>query len=269
MWLGHRVTDAVNGETARSGTPKNDTWDLAEPAAQKWEVQLSEDNLTHSFHLATVDKVLKDNRIPPKGFRPQLSTAPVGQQFEVQPDGTLAHWDDVALPLGDSGCWPLVVEATLYFQTLSGDYYRFLLDNAPLNGPALQASWEATGGAVPVQMQHVEVTVYPDGRIVNGRVPGACEPAPVYEEPQPEAPAPEVTPEPTPEPVEPDATPETPRVQDPFQCRCAQTTSPAGPAFAGMGIAALVLLSLRRRRARFSSGPRRHRSERPGAETRR
>lgn len=247
MWLGHVVRDSNNSEQARSGTPDNTTWDIAEPPAQKWEVALSEDQLTHSFHLATVDKVLKDNRIPPKGFRPQLSTQPVGYEFEVLENGTLAHWDDVELDLGQGDCWPVVVEATLYFQTLSGDYYRFLLENAPLNRDTLQASWEAVGGAVPVEMQEIQVTVFPDGTIQNGAAPGACQPAPVFQEPEPE-PAPEVGPEepeqPTPEPnVAPG--PEVPTVNDPWACVC---TAPS----AGTPSVALLLVGLlavlRRRR---------------------
>ncbi len=209
MWIGHNVVDSVNGPGPRTGTPKNDTWDIAEEPVRTWEVQLSEDFTTHSFELPTVDKVLKDNRIPPKGFRARISTLPIGQVFETQPDGTLAHWDDVELPLGDSGCWPVVVDVTLYFQTISGDYYRFLVDNAPINGPALAAAWEATGGAIPVEMENLSVTVFPDGTIVDGRLPGACEPAPVYEEPGPDVVTPEPTPTPTPNPavVEPEPSP--------------------------------------------------------------
>lgn len=168
MWLGHEVTYLDGSPALRSGTPDTSTFDFVsgEEPVRTWEIKLgtAADN-EPSFHFALVDAVYKDNRIPPEGFVPNEDTAHVGYSYPIQADGTLPHWDDVSLELGSPACWPVVVNVKLYYQMASGEYYRFLRDNAPNAGADLEAAWNAVGGSVPEVMQHLQVAVFEDGRI--------------------------------------------------------------------------------------------------------
>lgn len=50
-----------------------------------------------SHHLATNDVVLSDSRLPPRGFFPTATTAPVGKTFALLASGALAHYDDITI----------------------------------------------------------------------------------------------------------------------------------------------------------------------------
>lgn len=50
-----------------------------------------------SHHLALVDTIFSDNRIPPRGFVPTATTAPVGKVYPEVSPGVLQHWDDFTL----------------------------------------------------------------------------------------------------------------------------------------------------------------------------
>ena len=261
MFISHAVTRAdgvatpihtgeIDGATGRF-------IDGREPV-RKWEITLAGPGETgNSFHFATVDRISKDNRIPPQGFTPREDTAPVGQFYEMNPDGTLVNYDEVELPLGDFNCWPAVVSVDLNFQAVSGKYKEFLVENAPLYGPDLLDAWNATGAANPVQMEHLEVTVYPNGRIFVGAGVFACEPGPVYNAPEPD-PAPSASPEPavtpapepapSPEPTSPGQPPPDPYADQPgLLCTCATAPERAPLALALLFGAAAMGLTRRRR----------------------
>ena len=92
-----------------------------------------------SFHFVLNNSVVKDNRIPPRGFtqalynRPGLT--PVGA---VYVDGQ--YWDDTRylLPLDTAR---LLV--TLYYQTSSKEYIDFLRKNGGVDGQALGTLWDS------------------------------------------------------------------------------------------------------------------------------
>jgi hypothetical protein len=102
------------------------------------------------FHFALNNVILKDNRIPPRGFTNaafrEIQAAPVGVNYA---DGQ--YWDDTRyrLPVGASS-----VTVALYYQTASKDYITFLRDEnrTDLTGQTLYDQWELTGKSSPVRM---------------------------------------------------------------------------------------------------------------------
>ncbi len=134
------------------------------------------------FHFVLNDCVVKDNRIPPQGFAPGPETAPVGVAYPPDParPGALAHWDDApyAIPVPPGATRPMLVRATLLYQTVSKDYIEFLraenrstcdprdagcnptLPNAGANrGEKMHALWQTYGRSAPVAVAAGTVAV--------------------------------------------------------------------------------------------------------------
>jgi len=197
MFLSHSVQFADGSEGIRKGEidPSTGSFTPGEEATKIYEILLGGgEKETHNFHLIRVNKVLKDNRIPPRGFRPNNETAPVAANYDELSPGVLAHYNDTLLPLGDVRCWPALVTVRLNFQEVTGEYYRFLRDNAPLYGPTLQEAWENSGAGTPTLMKELSVAVYEDGRLGPISEAGECEfstpeaPVGIVEIPVPQAP---------------------------------------------------------------------------------
>jgi hypothetical protein len=112
-----------------------------------------------SFHFALNDTIVKDNRIPPRGFTnagfASRLASPVGAAYADS-----QYWDDAAYRLPGE---VTQVRATLYYQTISREYVEFLERENAGNfydwndwGARFKASWERRGKSSPVAM--VEVT---------------------------------------------------------------------------------------------------------------
>ncbi len=93
-----------------------------------------------SFHFMLNNTVIKDNRIPPRGFtQTALDTSglkPVGAVY--QPG---QYWDDT---IYDLSAYPGVVRvfATLYYQTSSKEYIDFLRSNGSVDAVTLGTLWD-------------------------------------------------------------------------------------------------------------------------------
>lgn len=154
LWLEVVVTDAAGTELLRSGAvdPTTMALDTDDPQLRKYEVRLGSAG-EYSYHMVEQNEVLFDGRIPPKGFRPTPDMAPVGREFPVQPDGTLAHWDTapytVSVPATAQG--PLTVTATLWHQTTTPEFAAFLRDENATNetGAEWYRRWEEAGKDAP------------------------------------------------------------------------------------------------------------------------
>lgn len=103
-----------------------------------------------SFHFVLNNMIMKDNRIPPRGFTnaafDTIQAAPVGAAYA---DGQ--YWDDTnyTLPLSTRK-----VTATLYYQTISKEYIEFLRDGNTTNAAGLTAYnlWATHGKSAPEVM---------------------------------------------------------------------------------------------------------------------
>lgn len=167
MWIAAATRSADGACGRRTGTFDPATCELVpgEEPMVTWEVLLGEGSRGKSLHFASVDTILKDSRIPPRGFIPTPETAPVGRAFPENEDGALAHWDEVVLPLGQISAWPVDVEVVLYFQSTTRELLHFFVERAPRFGPLLADAWRQAGGAPPVEMTWLQVRVYEDGKL--------------------------------------------------------------------------------------------------------
>ncbi len=166
MWIQMRAYDAAGSLVYESGAYDPATGILTETADTRvYEVRqgitpqlanLLGKSPGASFHFVLNNTVVKDNRIPPRGYtqavwdRPGLE--PVGA---VYADGQ--YWDDARFTL------PVTarrIVARLYYQTASKEYIDFLRQNGGVDGQALGAMWEGLKSP-PVQMASVAAPMVP------------------------------------------------------------------------------------------------------------
>ena len=108
-----------------------------------------------SFHFVLNNMVVKDNRIPPRGFTnanfEAIQSPPVGYTYE---DGAYSDITEYYLP-GDTHR----VNVKLLYQTTSKEYIEFLRDEntTDTRGDDLYALWVANGKSAPVIMNEAEV----------------------------------------------------------------------------------------------------------------
>lgn len=112
-----------------------------------------------SFHLALVNTIVKDNRIPPRGFNnaafESVQAGHVGYRYE---DGQ--YWDitKFCIPAG-----AVRAEAKLYYQTSTREYIEFL-ENENITdgrGALLASAWAAVGKSQPQVMDDVVLLLDP------------------------------------------------------------------------------------------------------------
>lgn len=110
-------------------------------------------------HMALADTIVKDNRIPPRGFTNaafEAGGAPV--VGAVYADGQ--HWDDsyFALPQGVAS-----VEVAVYYQNTPRHYIEALRDGNHTDdwGVTLFDLWETTGKGQPVEMDAAAAALSP------------------------------------------------------------------------------------------------------------
>ncbi len=107
-----------------------------------------------SFHFALNNMVIKDNRIPPRGFTnanfEAIQAAPVGYSYA---DGAFSDITSYSLPEAT-----YKIEVKLLYQTASKEYIEFLRDkNVTDNlGQELYDLWEAHGKSAPEVMREEE-----------------------------------------------------------------------------------------------------------------
>src|SRR5262245_154073 len=103
-----------------------------------------------SFHAAVVNKILKDNRIPPRGFENAAFEAgqarPVGASYA---DGQ--HWDDTSFAIPPGATHAIV---RVFHQTTSKEYIEFLRDanTTDSRGDIAFDEWVLAGMSKPVLM---------------------------------------------------------------------------------------------------------------------
>jgi hypothetical protein len=176
MWLNIRFYD---GGTVieELGAYNNLNGDLETENTKVYEINLGLDEamaeLTglepgKSFHLTLNNVVLKDNRIPARGFTNEayeaFNAAPVAYTY---PDGH--YWDDstFAIPAGSD-----FVISTLYYQQSSKEYMEFLRDTdvTEYKGQIAYDQWVLLGRSTPIQMD--SSLIYLDPISIPGDIDG-------------------------------------------------------------------------------------------------
>ena len=99
-----------------------------------------------SFHFLLNNEVLKDNRIPPRGYTQDAyaepGLRPVGATY-----GDGQYWDDTVYDVPSAA---VRVTVALMYQTASREYVEFLRDRGGVDGEALYGLWQES--ASPPQM---------------------------------------------------------------------------------------------------------------------
>ena len=118
-------------------TPQVKVYEIKQGITSELAGQLGT-NPEESFHFVLNNIVIKDNRIPPRGFTSQALTMrglqPVGATYAPG-----QYWDDTqySLPLATQS-----VVATLYYQTASKEYIDFLRTNSGVDAFTLGQLWD-------------------------------------------------------------------------------------------------------------------------------
>jgi hypothetical protein len=148
MWLTVRAFAADGRQVYMSGAYNSTTGVLAQdPDLKVYEVK---QGITpelaaelgeapgESFHFVLNNTVIKDNRIPPRGFTvaafDTMGLQPVGA---VYADGQF--WDETVYALPADA---VAVTAVLYYQTASREYVDFLRTNGSADGATLGELWD-------------------------------------------------------------------------------------------------------------------------------
>jgi hypothetical protein len=167
IWINLATYDIDGSLISESGAYNYDTAELTKEGTKIYEAKLgmSQEVATaagegyqagESFHFALNNVVIKDNRIPPRGFTnanfATIQSPPVAYTYN---DGE--YWDvtNYELPEGTNK-----VTVKLLYQTTSKEYVEFLRDNNKTNdaGQTMYNLWVAHGKSAPIVM--VEKTVY-------------------------------------------------------------------------------------------------------------
>jgi hypothetical protein len=166
MWINLRAYDTDGVLVYESGTYEGATAILTQDQDIKvYEVKqgitpelagLLQQAPGESFHFVLNNTVIKDNRIPPRGFtqagfdRPGLQ--PIGATYV---DGQ--YWDETTYLLPPE---TEQVMATLYYQTASKPYVDFLRASGGVDGHTLGTLWDGSKSP-PVVMARAWFPGYP------------------------------------------------------------------------------------------------------------
>jgi hypothetical protein len=166
VWIDVRFYDVGNNLLAERGAYDLATAQLDAASTKVYEIEHGIDaNMAAatglasgpSFHFVLNNKIWKDNRIPPRGFKLQDFTAsqalPVNAFFQEE-----QYWDDTAyaIPAGAHHA-----QVALFHQTTSKEYIEFLRDANTTNaaGQTAYDQWVLQGKSAPVLMQVTNLQV--------------------------------------------------------------------------------------------------------------
>lgn len=172
MWINVRFYGGGGELILEHGTYENATAELVTNDTKVYEVKLGLDQamatltgvpLGESFHFALNNVVVKDNRVPPRGYTVSAFHAvranPVGIAYA---DGQ--YWDDTVLHIPAAATAATV---NVFYQSASREFITFLRDENHTNedGSVLYEQWELTGKSPPVLMATAEVAIqaFPNG----------------------------------------------------------------------------------------------------------
>lgn len=168
MWINLRFFDGSGALLSESGAYDFASGTLLDKSCKQYGVFMVTSGgmadaagLPHgtTFHIALLNEVVSDNRIPPRGFTnagyASFGGQPIGAAYA---DGQ--YWDDTdyAIPVGAA-----TAVATVYAQTTTREYAEFLRDENVTNdlGQIAYDLWVAHGRSAPVAMDSVSLSLEP------------------------------------------------------------------------------------------------------------
>ncbi len=163
MWLNVEFYDAGNNKLSESGHYDSSTGHLTHDAEVKiYEIEPATKGIPGFddgtlFHFVLNNDVIKDNRIPPRGFTnasyDAFGGAPVGHTYE---DGQYWDYTYYTIPPGTAS-----VEVELYYQSTSKEFIEFLQANNMTNnaGQIMYDLWNNNGKCPPEEMAGLTIPV--------------------------------------------------------------------------------------------------------------
>jgi MYXO-CTERM domain-containing protein len=177
VWLEVAIVDSANRATVLSGA-----YDAAEAHLDTTDTQLrvyeslqGRIGVGHEEHIALHDTIIRDTRIPPRGYHPLPGHEPVGIDYSGGEGGALRHWDDarysITLPASVRG--PATLRVRARYQTTTREYVEFLAseNHTDDRGRELLRRYNASGRAAPFDMAEATAPimvgdVIPDAGVV-------------------------------------------------------------------------------------------------------
>ena len=169
IWLNIQFYDASMNLISESGAYDPNTGVLdhdehvkiyeVEPAIDETVSGITGVPVGKSFHFVLNSTVVKDNRIPPRGFTnaafANFGGSPINYSYDDD-----QYWDDTeySVPLGATSA-----QVTLYYQSTSKEFIEFLRDENTTNtlGQELYDLWDANDKCPPEVMQQIQVSLTP------------------------------------------------------------------------------------------------------------
>ena len=158
VWLDVTLIDSENRETVVSGAYDNAAahLDVADTQLKLYEAQHGRAGMGRGEHIALHDTIVRDTRLPPRGYRPLPGHEPVGVDYAGGEGGALRHWDDArysfTVPATARG--PMTVRVRARYQVTTREYVEFLAreNRTDDRGRDLLRLYEASGRAAPFDM---------------------------------------------------------------------------------------------------------------------
>lgn len=168
VWVNVRFFDASKALVAEYGRWDPGTAELDEASTTVFEMVIGLSPAAAestglpagpTAHMSLADVIVKDNRIPPRGFVAS-DFAAAGAPAVGAPYADGEHWADVDFPRPVGATSATV---TLYYQTVTREYIEALRDGNHTDGrgQALHDLWEQTGKGPPIAITTEDVTLTP------------------------------------------------------------------------------------------------------------
>ncbi len=178
VWLAVRFRDVHGTLVGEYGHYDGATAQLDEPATRVYEMRVGLSAAASAVtgyppgptgHMSLADTIVKDNRIPPRGFS-NASYAAGGAPVvdHVYADGQ--YWDDAWFTLPANA---VSAEVDVNYQNLPRHYIEELRDNnhTDARGQQLFDLWTATGKGAPILMTRASIALTP---FLYGDIDGDC-----------------------------------------------------------------------------------------------
>ncbi|MDA0802881.1 MAG: multiheme c-type cytochrome [Planctomycetota bacterium] len=168
MWVYVRFVDASNATLWESGAYNFATGTLLDGDAKQYGAHMVTSGAMAAvanipdgtnFHIALLNEVVTDNRIPPRGFTNAAYAAFGGEpRGATYADGQ--YWDDTHYEIPAGANRAIVI---VYHQTTTREYIEFLRDANTTNtlGQVAYDLWVQFGRSAPVAMDSVSLTLDP------------------------------------------------------------------------------------------------------------
>jgi len=166
VWVNVRFVDAEGGTVAERGGYDLMTATLDTESTTVFEMHVGIDGYSSSItglpvgptgHMSLANTIVKDNRIPPRGFN-NAAYAAAGAPAVAADYADGQYWADVpyTIPAGASRA-----EVRLFYQNTPRDYIEHLRDANVTDtwGQTLYGLWESTGRGAPIEMASLERTI--------------------------------------------------------------------------------------------------------------